>query len=265
MHRQPTRNCRAMIEGFEARRKKGYLDVAGVPTAGVGHIGPGVIVGKVYSDAQIEQWFDADIAEAVATIYRRVPAAIIEELPDESYDALVSFIFNVGDQAFRNPKTGKETNFAKALRGRRFTEVDDRMQDWVYAGGKKVNGLITRRADEAARWNRGFAARAAVGPMPEPEPLPAVAPAQPAEETNVVPDAPVKEPIMPVKMLVSTLTTVGGAATAIAPEHVVSAGSQLRSMLPDIKVFSIIGGILVAIGVGLTLWGQYKRAKKSGA
>lgn len=265
MQRQPTPHCRTIISSFEGRRLRGYLDVAGIATAGVGHTGPDVVAGKFYTDAQVDAWFDADIAEAVSTIYRFIPAEIIAELPDESYDALVSFIFNVGAQAFRNPKTGKETNFSKALRNRRYREVDDRMLDWVYAGGKKVNGLITRRADEAGRWNRGFAARAAVGPMPEPKPLPAVVLVQPTEETNVVPDAPVKEPILPVKMLVSTLTTVGGAATAIAPENVVSAGSQLRSMLPDVKVFSIIGALLVAAGIGMTLWSQYRRAKKSGA
>lgn len=266
MSRRPTKNVYPLIESYEGRRTKGYLDVAGVPTAGVGHTGPGVVAGKVYTDAQINEWFEADVAEAVDTIARFVPAAIIEELPDESYDALVSFIFNVGAQAFRSPKTRKETNFSKALRNRRFDEVDDRMRDWVYAGGRKINGLITRRADESARWTRGFELRELLNEsIVTPQPLPAISPAQPTEETNVVPDAPVKEPI-PVRTVVGTaLTTVGGAAATVGPEALTSAGTQLRSLLPDIQVFAIIGGVLIAAGVALTLWQQYRKAHKSGA
>lgn len=264
MARQPSPNVKKLIEGHEARIAKGYYDVARIPTAGVGHTGPDVKVGVTYSAAQIDAWFDEDIAEAVATIARFVKAEIIEALPEQSYDALVSFIFNVGAQAFRNPKTGKETNFSKAINGRRFDEVDDRMRDWVYAGGRRIGGLASRRADESARWNRGFEAVAAVGPMPEPEPLAPPVHAFEAAETNVVPDTPEPAP-MSGKDVLGISTVIGGAVAAVGPETVISAGTQLRSLVPDIPLFNVAGAVLIGFGIGLIIWNKVRRSRQSGA
>lgn len=265
MNRQPSPNIKPLIEGHEARVMKGYYDVARVPTAGVGHTGADVRVGVVYSTQQVERWFDEDIAEAVGVIARFVKREIIDQLPAESYDALVSFIFNVGPQAFRSPKTGKETNFSKALNGGRFDEVDDRMRDWVYAGGRKVNGLVSRRADESARWNRGFELRELLqGRIAEPEPLaPPVQVLDPAE-TNVVPDEPEPEK-MPVKEVIGIGTVIGGAVSAVGPDTVISAGTQLRSLVPDIPFFNIAGAVLIGVGIGLLVWSKVRRARKSGA
>lgn len=265
MNRQPSSHIKPLIEGHEARRLKGYYDVARVPTAGVGHTGKDVKVGVVYSTAQVDKWFDEDIAEAVGVIARFVKREIIDQLPDESYDALVSFIFNVGPQAFRSPKTGKVTNFAKALNAGRFDEVDDRMGDWVYAGGKKVNGLVSRRADESARWNRGFELRELLqGRITTPEPLPAPVHDLSPAETNVVPDEPEPEK-MPIKEGLGLGAVVGGAVAAVGPETVISAGTQLRSLVPDIPLFNTAGAILIAVGIGLLLWSRYRRSQKSGA
>jgi lysozyme len=81
----------------EGRRKKAYLDTKGIPTIGVGHTGPEVYIGLVWTEQQIDDAFADDIkwAEDAVNHYVKVP------LTQYQFDALVSFVFNIGDTAFR--------------------------------------------------------------------------------------------------------------------------------------------------------------------
>ncbi len=260
--RQPTSALIPALVGFEARRTVVYADIAGIPTGGVGHTGHDLPpLGTSLTDAQIDAWLAEDIQDAISTIYRYVDASIIEALPDASYDALVSFVFNVGDQAFRDKK-GKPTNFCRVLNARKYDEVDDRMRDWVYSGGKKVSGLINRRAAESAWWNRGFETNPLQVPVPI---MPMDVHAELPEETGLVPDAPPKTPILPPKITAAVTTLAAGAASTAAPDALVSAGTHLRSLLPEFKFFTIVGAVLIAAGTILMLWHQVHQSKNSGA
>lgn len=266
--RQPSEDLEKLVDGFEATKYTTYRDIKGVLTNGRGHTGPDVFVGQVVDAAQVAKWWAQDVQEAVKTIADFVPQAIIDAIPIVSYDALVSFIYNVGRQAFRDPKTGKETNFSRALCAGRFDEVDDRMRDWVYSGGKKVNGLINRRSAEASQWNRGFESdRGSIAVVAEGNvpvrmltPIPEVTQ---AEESGVVPDAPEKHKIMSQSIVASVVTVLGG-VTASAPD-LIATGSQLRAMLPDIKLFAGIGAVLIGLGFALQLWTKLRARKASGA
>jgi lysozyme len=81
----------------EGRRNKAYLDSKGIPTIGVGHTGPNVYIGLVWTDQQIDDALrdDLKIAEDCVNKYVTVP------LTQNQFDALVSFIFNIGVLAFR--------------------------------------------------------------------------------------------------------------------------------------------------------------------
>jgi len=250
--RQPTKDVRSLIRGWEKEVLVVYLDVRGIPTGGIGHTGRDLgPVGSPITREQSARWFDEDIAEAVETIDRFVPKPIIDSMPDESYDALVSFIFNVGAQAFRSPKAGKQTNFSLTINAGKWDEVDDRMREWIYAGGKKVSGLVSRRADESTRWSAGF-----VGYAPE------SAGSDAAEETGVVPEEPVKAKVG--GRSIAGLATAAAGAVASGASDLVGAGGQLRA-LTEVPALGTIGAIIVAIGVGLVLWEKYRAHRASGA
>ena len=259
--RMPTTNAYNLIEGFEARRLTVYLDIKGVPTGGVGHTGKDLPpVGTTLTAAQVELWFSADVAEAVRTIERHVPADVLAAIPDVSYDALVSFVFNVGEQAFVDPKSGKQTNFSKTLNDRRWDEVDDRMRDWVYANRVKVPGLVNRRAAESAQWNAGLVpalpSRLATVALPTVVHKPS--------QTGVVPDAPPKKPVVNTRGFAGFVTTAVGTVVGAAPDLIAS-GNQMRSMAGDIKFLSIVGAVIVVIGIALGLWEKIHARAKSGA
>lgn len=80
----------------EGRRKKAYLDTKGIPTIGIGHTGPEVYMGLVWTDQQIDDAFADDIKWAEDAVNKYVKVALTQN----QFDALVSFTFNVGKTAF---------------------------------------------------------------------------------------------------------------------------------------------------------------------
>lgn len=84
-----------LIRDREGCRLKSYLDSVGVWTIGVGHTG-GVTENDRCTEEQALAWLAEDLewSEAAVNIGVGVPLA------QHQYDALVSFIFNVGQGAF---------------------------------------------------------------------------------------------------------------------------------------------------------------------
>lgn len=149
----------ALIRAAEGLRLAAYRDTGGVPTIGYGHT-RGVRMGHTITKPVAEQFLREDVQEAEDTIRAYLPDAIIDALPTAAWDALVSFVFNLGHQAFRNPRTGTMTGIARALEARRWDEVPAQMMRWVYDNGRKIDGLINRREAESALWRSAFRAAA---------------------------------------------------------------------------------------------------------
>lgn len=80
----------------EGSRRKAYLDTKGIPTIGVGHTGPEVRLGLVWTDNQVENAFIEDVKWAEAAVNAIQPAVPKQQ----QFDALVSFVFNVGATQF---------------------------------------------------------------------------------------------------------------------------------------------------------------------
>lgn len=131
---------------WEGNPPVSYADIVGVPTACWGHTGRGVIVGRRYSSAECQALLSQDMKAHAEGIAR----CITVDVPPESLAAFVSFSFNVGVSAFCNASLTRRLN-AGDLRG-----ACAGLSAWVYAGGKRVQGLVNRRADERALCERGL-------------------------------------------------------------------------------------------------------------
>ena len=83
----------------EGKRNKAYPDTKGIPTIGVGHTGPEVHLGLVWSDEKVEEVFAQDIERFEKAINENVHV----ELKQHQFDALVSWLFNVGTGWARKP------------------------------------------------------------------------------------------------------------------------------------------------------------------
>lgn len=126
------------IKGFEQLRLTAYLDTGGVWTIGYGHT-RSALSGMQISEARALMLLAQDVAEAVEAVNKlvRVP------LEQYEFDALVSFVFNVGVGAFKSSTMLRCVNDrAEPMR------IGTEFLRWVYDNGKKIAGLETRRRKE---------------------------------------------------------------------------------------------------------------------
>ena len=106
---------------------------------------PGVFA-KRFSDDQCAQLLAADAVKHGLDIAGCLP----DELPVKTRAAFVSFAYNVGSGAFC-----KSTLSTKAKRGD-LRGACAELSKWVYAGKKKLPGLVKRRQHEEALCFKGI-------------------------------------------------------------------------------------------------------------
>lgn len=140
----------ALLREVEGLRLKAYRDGGGVWTIGYGHT-RGVKAGQVITEAMAGLYLEQDVEVAEATIHRHLPDAICAALPQAAWDALVSFVFNLGDQAFVNADKSL-TGICRALLRRAWSDVPHQMRRWIYDNGERIDGLVNRRDKESALW-----------------------------------------------------------------------------------------------------------------
>ncbi|MGL4223844.1 MAG: lysozyme [Vibrio sp.] len=128
----------AMIMPLEGIEHVPYRDVAGVLTVCYGTTGQDVIDGKHYTLEDCAYFLQRDLAK----IEQQILPMIMVELPEPTKAALYSFTYNVGIGAFSRSTLLKKLNTGD------ITGACSEMKRWVYAGGQKWKGLITRREIE---------------------------------------------------------------------------------------------------------------------
>ena len=134
----------ALITAHEGCRLAAYQDSAGVWTIGYGHTGD-VQPGEEITKDRAEQLLRRDLAWAEAAVTELVD----RELTQPQFDALVSFVFNIGRPAFADSEVR-----AAASQGND-TGVAMELPRWRRAGGDPLLGLSRRRIAEASRYLEG--------------------------------------------------------------------------------------------------------------
>lgn len=131
-----------LTEG-EGLRLEAYKDTGGVWTIGYGSLsmfGRPVEEGMVCTRADAEAQRQVDLAWAQTAVNQRVRVPLTQN----QFDALVSFVYNVGESAF-----GKST-LLRVLNQGAYAEAAKQFLRWVYDNGKKIDGLHNRRLKEKA-------------------------------------------------------------------------------------------------------------------
>ncbi len=132
------------IMHHEGTRNHAYLDTGNVWTICVGHTRTAK-PGMVATDAQCAALFKEDTAWAQAAVRKHVRVPITQE----QFDALVSFVFNFGEPAFRGSTMLRRINAGQCMAaGAEFSR-------WVLDNGVVLPGLVKRRAWERKQWESG--------------------------------------------------------------------------------------------------------------
>lgn len=136
------------IKSHEGLRLTQYLDQAGLPTIGYGHLikpNESFYLGRTITEQEAEDLLVMDLKRAETA----VEMGIFVPLTQNQFDALVSLVFNIGSGNF-NSSTLKgriNNNFTPA-------EIEEA---WLRWDKVRINGVLTpsaglkkRRADEVA-------------------------------------------------------------------------------------------------------------------
>lgn len=136
----PSEKAVDLIKRFESCRLKAYQDSAGVWTIGWGTTGKGIQFGLTITKKTADYMLMAHVLD----IGLELTQLFDDKLKQWEFDALTCFIYNIGIGAFRHSTMYKLLTEGK--KGAAAHEFDK----WVYAGGKKLDGLVKRRAAEKA-------------------------------------------------------------------------------------------------------------------
>jgi len=129
-----------LIKQFEGLRLIAYKDVAEIETIGYGHTGSDVYAGLKITEEKAQSL----LLDDTQTAQKCVNTSVQVKLNQNEFDALVSFVFNIGITAF-----AKSTLLKKLNAGNNKTEVASEFSRWVKAGSDEpVPGLVKRRAKE---------------------------------------------------------------------------------------------------------------------
>ena len=117
--------------------------VLGTLTCGVGHTGPDVVIGEVWSQERIDSTLKSDLDSHE----REMMALVKVPLSQGQTDALLDWVFEEGVGRL------KESTLLKVLNKGNYAAVPSELLKWVYVGDKVESGLVRRREAEVKLWN----------------------------------------------------------------------------------------------------------------
>ena len=124
---------------FEGTIRRTYVDPVGVLTSCTGHTGPELKMGQTFTQEQCDEQLYRDLLKHADDL-----DCITAPLTDGQKAALLSMAFNLG----RKQLCG--STLVKKLNMRDYKGAAEEFDRWVYAGGKRLPGLVARRASERA-------------------------------------------------------------------------------------------------------------------
>ena len=127
-----------LIKKYEGFRADSYKCPAGKDTIGYGHL---IRDGENYTKITEQEGeellrTDVDFAEKAVKRYVKV------NLNQNQYDALVNFVYNLGEGNF------SRSTLLKKLNASDYDGAGDEILRWNKANGKVLNGLVKRRTEE---------------------------------------------------------------------------------------------------------------------
>lgn len=138
-------NGRKFITQWEGEILHVYRDPIGLPTVGVGHL----VTPRERDKFPLGKKISREESQAILTndlkrFEDAVNSLVKVPLTQNQFDALVSFALNVGEKAL------ERSTVLKRLNAKNYTGAANALMSWVRAGGKRLDGLVNRRAAEKA-------------------------------------------------------------------------------------------------------------------
>lgn len=222
-----------LIKKFEGLARLGkdkmvraYRCPAGKWTVGYGHT-KGVRSGSIYTPEECEEILRKDLIEYGEIVNRLVKV----DLTQNQFDAIVSFVFNLGEANFAS------STLLKKLNAGDYNAVPEQLLRWNKAkvNGKMqtLEGLTRRRTAEAALWAMDTKFSGNGGP-----------------KMVQRPEATVEKPL-------SQSRTIMGASIAGTATVVGSAADQVKDLVPYSDTIKIVFVVITLLGICLAAYARW--------
>ena len=129
-----------LIRFFEGLRLKAYKCPAGVWTCGYGSTGPDVTPTTQWTQEQAEQRMQSDAERFMLESGTLSPVLFFS---DRKHAAIADFCYNLGSTRYKSSTLKRRIDVGD------WDGARDELMKWVFGGGKKLPGLVKRRAAEA--------------------------------------------------------------------------------------------------------------------
>ncbi len=134
------------VKQYEGFSPTVYLDAVGYPTIGYGH--------KIVPPEQFTYLNEEQATQLLIQDIRKRQLLMLPmikvEIDQLMQDALLDFCYNLGVWSFH------ASTLRRLINQGSFYPAADQFGRWVYAGGVKLPGLITRRAAEKQLYLKGW-------------------------------------------------------------------------------------------------------------
>jgi lysozyme len=128
-----------LVSPSEGLVNKTYKDPIGIITACRGHVDSSLKMGQTFTTDQCDAIFADDLVKHDRQL---LSVVTVPFKSDYEHAAMLSFVYNVGIGKFKS-----STMLTKLNNGNHAGACSE-LTKWVYAAGKKLNGLVTRRTLE---------------------------------------------------------------------------------------------------------------------
>ena len=233
----------ALIRKWETLRTRAYLDTEGIPTIGYGTTsaaGIPVRMGMVITPETAEKYMQVTVEEIYGAAVKK---HVMVPLRQQEYDALCSFVYNVGTGAF------VKSTLLRKLNAGHYGAVPGEMMRWVHSkSGNAGRGLRNRRMAEVALWESAQRFSAAMH-------------AYDTDDGESIPDAalPENRPTTPLGDKHITQSTTMQSVAAMVTSAGALAWDNIDRLLDWVQSGSMKDYILVCVFVTAMLWVAYAR------
>ena len=143
MNKKTSENGIELIKEFEGYRSEAYQCTSGIWTIGYGHT-KNVQKNDTCNVEEAAEFLKQDVEIAERAINQLVKV----ELNQNQFDALVSFVFNIGVGSKARKKGFAGSTMLAFINAGHFPLAAGQFDRWVYSRSNKSQGLINRRAKE---------------------------------------------------------------------------------------------------------------------
>jgi len=129
-----------LIKSFESFSPIPYICPAGYSTILWGHV---IKSGEVFDHPYTEEEGEPILLKDISVAERANSRLIRVPLTQNMEDSLISFTFNLGSGALQ------ASTLRQVINRQEYEEAPAQIRRWIYAGGRRLSGLIKRRYIEA--------------------------------------------------------------------------------------------------------------------